>query len=163
MATTSPTTCCATRPTRRSARRSDGCCTGASRRASNCSMRTARTWSRLSSRSSMRAVGYYRRPAEIAADRFAHAEAIRLHKKALSIVRDLAPGKDRDSQELAVLEGLAAPLKARYGYSSPELEQTLERSIHLAGSLGRTGSRVSGMVALWGTQFVQGRTADGYR
>jgi DNA-binding SARP family transcriptional activator/tetratricopeptide (TPR) repeat protein len=110
-----------------------------------------------------RAVAYYRRAAEVAADMFAHAEAIRLHKEALSIVRDLAPGKDRDSQELAVLEGLAAPLNARYGYSSRELQQTLERSIHLAGSLGRTGSRVSGMVALWGTQFVQGRTADGYR
>jgi DNA-binding SARP family transcriptional activator/tetratricopeptide (TPR) repeat protein len=110
-----------------------------------------------------RAVAYYRRAAEFAAGMFAHAEAIRLHKEALSIVRDLAPGKDRDSQELAVLEGLAAPLNARYGYSSRELQETLERSIHLAGSLGRTGSRVSGMVALWGTQFVQGRTAGGYR
>ena len=109
-----------------------------------------------------RAVAYYRRAAEVAAGRFAHAEAIRLHKEALSIVRDLAPGKDRDSQELAVLEGLAAPLNARFGYSSRELQQTLERSIHLAGSLGRTGSRVRGMVALWGSQFVQGRTADGY-
>jgi DNA-binding SARP family transcriptional activator len=109
-----------------------------------------------------RAVAYYRRAAEVAGDMFAHAEAIRLHKEALSIVRDLAPGKDRDSQELAVLEGLAAPLNARFGYSSRELQQTLEQSIHLAGSLGRTGSRVSGMVALWGSQFVQGRTADGY-
>ena len=109
-----------------------------------------------------RAVAYYRRAADVAAGMFAHAEAVRLHKEALSIVRDLPPGKDRDSQELAVLEGMAAPLNARYGYSSRELQHTLERSIHLAGSLGRTGSRVSGMVALWGTQFVQGRTADGY-
>jgi len=110
-----------------------------------------------------RAVAYYRRAADVAAGMFAHVEAVRLHKEALSIVRDLPPGKDRDSQELAVLEGMAAPLNARYGYSSRELQQTLERSIHLAGSLGRTGSSVSGMVALWGTQFVQGRTADGYR
>ena len=110
-----------------------------------------------------RAVVYYRRAADLAAGVFAHAEAVRLHKEALSIVRDLPPGKDRDSQELAVLEGMAAPLNARYGYSSRELQQTLERSIHLAGSLGRTGSRVSGMVALWGTQFVQGRTAEGYQ
>jgi DNA-binding SARP family transcriptional activator/tetratricopeptide (TPR) repeat protein len=110
-----------------------------------------------------RAVAYYRRAADVAAARFAHAEAVRLHKEALSIVRDLPPGEDRDSQELAVLEGMAAPLNARYGYSSRELQQTLERSIELAGSLGRTGSRVRGMVALWGTQFVQGRTAEGYR
>jgi DNA-binding SARP family transcriptional activator/tetratricopeptide (TPR) repeat protein len=110
-----------------------------------------------------RAVTYYRRAADVAASMFAHAEAIRLHKEALSIVRDLPHGKDRDSQELTVLEGMAAPLNARFGYSSRELQQTLERSIQLAGSLGRTGSVVSGMVALWGTQFVQGRTADGYQ
>ena len=110
-----------------------------------------------------RAVAYYRQAAGVAAGMFAHAEAIRLHKEALSIVRGLPPGKDRDSQELALLEGMAAPLNARFGYSSRELQQTLERSIYLAGSLGRAGSRVSGMVALWGTEFVQGRTADGYR
>lgn len=110
-----------------------------------------------------RAVTYYRRAADVAAGMFAHAEAIRLHKKALSIVRELPSGKDRDSQELAVLEGIAAPLNARFGYSSGELQQTLERSIELAGSLGRAGSRVSGMVALWGTQFVQGRMTNSHR
>jgi DNA-binding SARP family transcriptional activator/tetratricopeptide (TPR) repeat protein len=110
-----------------------------------------------------RAVAYYQRAASVAAGMFAHAEAIRLGKQALSVVRSLPPGKDRDSQELAILEGMSAPLNARYGYSSRELQHTLERSIDLAGSLGRAGSRVSGMVALWGTQFVQGRTADGYR
>jgi len=47
-----------------------------------------------------------------------HAEAIRLHKETLSIVRSLPEGKDRDSQELAVLEAMAAPLTATFGYSS---------------------------------------------
>ena len=108
-----------------------------------------------------RAVAYYQRAANLAAGMFAHAEAIRLGQETLAIVRGLPPGKDRDSQELAVLEGMAAPLNARFGYSSRELQHTLERSVDLAGSLGRTGSKVSGMVALWGTQFVQGRTADG--
>ncbi len=66
-----------------------------------------------------RAVAYYRRAADVAAGMFAHAEAIRLHKEALSIVRSLPEGKDRDRQELEVLEAMAAPLNARYGYSSP--------------------------------------------
>jgi hypothetical protein len=57
----------------------------------------------------------------------------------------------------------AAPLNARYGYSSPHLQQTLERTIALAGSLGRTDSMVAGMTALWAAQFVQGRTADSHR
>jgi DNA-binding SARP family transcriptional activator/tetratricopeptide (TPR) repeat protein len=110
-----------------------------------------------------RAVAYYRRAADVAADLFAHAEAIRLHKEALSIVRGLPEGKDRDRQELAVLEAMAAPLTARFGYSSPELQQTLERSIDLAESLGHLGSKLTSLVALGASRFVQGRTADGYQ
>jgi len=110
-----------------------------------------------------RAVAYYRRAADVAASRFAHAEAIRLHKEALSIVRGLPEGKDRDSQELAVLEAMAAPLTARFGYSSPELQQTLERSVDLAESLGRLGSQLTSLVALSGSRFVQGRAADAYQ
>jgi tetratricopeptide (TPR) repeat protein len=110
-----------------------------------------------------RAVAYYRRAANVAAGMFAHAEAIRLHKEALSIVRGLPEGKDRDRQELEVLEAMAAPLNARYGYSSPELQRALERSIDLAESLGRRDSTLTGLVALWATQFVQGRIADGYQ
>jgi len=110
-----------------------------------------------------RALGYYRRAADVAAGMFAHAEAIRLHKEALSIVRDLPAGRDRDGQELAVLEAMAAPLNARYGYASPELQQALERSIALAESLGRKDSTLTGLVALWTSRFVQGRIADGYK
>jgi DNA-binding SARP family transcriptional activator/tetratricopeptide (TPR) repeat protein len=110
-----------------------------------------------------RAVAYYRRAADVAAGRFAHAEAIRLHREALAIVRGMPEGRDRDGQELAVLEAMAAPLNARYGYSSPDLQQALERSIALAESLGRKASTVTGLVALWSSRFVQGRIADGYQ
>ena len=110
-----------------------------------------------------RALAYYRRAAEVAAGMFAHAEAIRLHEKALSIIAAMPAGRDRDSRELAVLEAMAAPLNARSGYSSPDLQQALERSIALAESLGRKDSTVAGMAALWATQFVQGRTGDSHR
>jgi len=110
-----------------------------------------------------RALAYYRRAADVAAGMFAHADAIRLHKEALSLIRRLPAGRGRDRQELAVLEAMAAPLNARYGYSSPDLQATLERSITLAESLGRKDSTLAGMVALWTSRFVQGRTADSYR
>ena len=110
-----------------------------------------------------RAMAYYQRAAEVAADMFAHTEAIRLYEKALSIVAALPEGRDRDSREVAVLEAMAAPLNARYGYSSPGLQRALERTIALAESLGRKDSMVAGMAALWATQFVQGRTADSHR
>jgi DNA-binding SARP family transcriptional activator len=110
-----------------------------------------------------RAVAYYRRAADIAAGRFAHAEAIRLHRAALAIVRSLPEGRDRDRQELAVLEAIASPLTARYGYASPDLQQAIERSIALAESLGRRDSALTGLAGLWTSRFVQGRTADGYQ
>ncbi|MFC1443443.1 AAA family ATPase [Streptacidiphilus sp. N1-10] len=109
------------------------------------------------------AVAYYRRAADVAAGRFAHSEAIRLHREALSLVNGLPAGTSRDAQELAVLEAMAAPLNARHGYSSPELQQALERSITLAESLGRKDSLLTGLAGLWASRFVQGRTADGYR
>ena len=110
-----------------------------------------------------RAVAYYRRAADVAAARFAHAEAIRLHSEALAIVRSLPEGRDRDRQELDVLEAIAAPLNARYGYSSPRLQQALERSVVLAEALGRKDATLTGLVGLWMTQFVQGRAVEGYQ
>ncbi len=110
-----------------------------------------------------RAVAYYRRAADVAAGMFAHADAIRLHKQALSLVRNRPAGTGRDQQQLAILEAMAAPLNARYGYSSPELQQALEQSIALAESLGRKDSTRTGLVALWTSRFVQGRIADGYQ
>src|SRR5262249_47774929 len=103
------------------------------------------------------------RAADVAADRFAHAEAIRLHGKALSVIAAMPAGRDRDARELAVLEAMAAPLNARYGYSSPNLQRTLERSIDLAESLGSRDSLLTGLAGLWTSRFVQGRTADGYQ
>jgi len=110
-----------------------------------------------------RAVAYYQRAAEVAAGVFARAEEIRLHDKALAIIAAMPRGRDRDSRELAVLEAMAAPLNARYGYSSPHVQQTLERSVALAESLGRRNSRIAGMAALAAALFVQGCTADSYR
>ncbi|HEY2508987.1 MAG TPA: AAA family ATPase [Streptosporangiaceae bacterium] len=109
-----------------------------------------------------RAVAYYRRAADLAAAMFAHAEAIRLHRQALAIISGLAPGRDRDRQELEVRSALAAPLNARYGYASPDLQHTLERSIELAEALGHEELTVTGIVALWASRFVQGRIADSY-
>jgi tetratricopeptide (TPR) repeat protein len=110
-----------------------------------------------------RAVTYYRRAADVAAGLFAHAEAIRLHKKALSVTLGMPPGRNRDARELGILEAIAAPLNARYGYASRELERTARRSIELGQALGRKDSTLAGLAALQTSQFVQGRTADSYR
>ncbi len=110
-----------------------------------------------------RAVTYYRRAADVAASRFAHAEAIRLHREALSVIAAMPPSIDRDRRELEVLEAIAAPLNARHGYASPDLQRVLERSVTLAESLGRTDSAITALAGLCTSRFVQGRLADGYR
>lgn len=110
-----------------------------------------------------RAVAYYRRAADVAAGRFAHAEAIRLHKEALAIVLTLPGSRDRDRQELDVLEAMAAPLNARYGFASPELQQALERSITLAEENGRKDVALSSLIGLWASQFVQGNLDGGHQ
>jgi class 3 adenylate cyclase len=110
-----------------------------------------------------RAIPYLAAAGARAKDRYANEEAIRLYRKALPIIGDLPAGNDRDRQELEILEAVAAPLTARYGYASPELQQTLERTVALAESLDRPDSTVAGLVPLWASRFVQGRTADAHQ
>jgi DNA-binding SARP family transcriptional activator len=110
-----------------------------------------------------RAIGYYRRAAQIAASRFAHGEANRLHEAALAIVRTLPEGRNRLIQELEVLEADAAPLNARFGYASTRLRETLERAITLAEALGRRDALLGGLVSLWTSQFVHGDIAVAHR
>jgi hypothetical protein len=43
------------------------------------------------------------------------------------------------------------------------VQRTFERTVALAESLGRKDSTVIGLVALWSSRFVQGRTADAYQ
>jgi DNA-binding SARP family transcriptional activator len=110
-----------------------------------------------------KAVAYYQRAAHVAAGRFAYAEAIRLYREGLAVIKVLPEGRDRDSLELSVLTALAAPLNAREGYASRALERELQRSVALAESLGRDSLVQAGLIALSATWYVQGRTADGHQ
>jgi len=110
-----------------------------------------------------KAVAYYRRAAQVAAGRFANAEAVRLYREALSVIQAMPEGKDRDGMELAVLTALAAPLNAQEGYASRAIERDMQRSIALAESLGRGDLVQADLVTLGGVWFVQGRTADSYQ
>jgi AAA ATPase domain len=110
-----------------------------------------------------RALEHYRRAADVAAGMLANADAIRLHRQALAVVSKMPPGRDTDRRELAILQALAAPLNARRGYASAELQEVLERALMLAERLGATEARVAGLLALWTSRFVQGRTADSYQ
>ena len=106
-----------------------------------------------------RALIYFRQAAEVAGAVFANAEAIRYYRRCLSLVAEMPPGRDRDTHELNLLELVSAPLNALYGYASPVLQSTLERSAALAESLERPSVLARILVGLFSVQIVQGHIA----
>ncbi|MCZ4126188.1 AfsR/SARP family transcriptional regulator, partial [Streptomyces sp. H39-S7] len=103
-----------------------------------------------------RALDYFARAAEVAAGMFAHAEAVRLYRRCLVLAARLS-GRDRDVRELDLLQAMSAPLTALQGYSSPEVQKAVERSVALAERLNRPPQLLAGLVGLWAVYFVQGR------
>ncbi len=106
-----------------------------------------------------RAVVYFRQAAELARAVFANAEAIRYYRRCLSLVAETAAGRDRDINELELLELISAPLTASHGYTSPVLQSTLERSAALAESLDRPNEWGRILIGLFTVQLVQGHIA----
>ncbi len=106
-----------------------------------------------------RAFGYFSRAAEVAGAVFANAEALRHRRRCLDLVARMPDGRDRDAQELDVLRAMAPPLNALYGYSSPLLQSTLERSATLAERLDRPTVLARILVGLFSVRFVQGHIA----
>ena len=104
-----------------------------------------------------RALGYYRRAAEVAAGVFAHAEAIRLHKQALAVVRAHA-GRSRQGRPGA------GGARGHGRTAQRPVRLLLRRAAADAGTVDRArpgarpqGRLASGLVALNTSQFVQGR------
>ncbi|MEP9381443.1 ATP-binding protein [Nocardioides cheoyonin] len=108
------------------------------------------------------ALPHYARAAKSAADRFAHAESVRLCHQALALVATLPPGDVRDAHELAFLRAEAAPLNAMQGYSSRALQGVLEQVVRLAESSGHTTDLAEGLLGLWSCRFVQGDVERSY-
>lgn len=109
-----------------------------------------------------RAVHFYRRAAAVAMDVYACSEALTHLRRALRLIRQRAPGRDRDEAELVTLRSMAAPLTTVQGYASAELLDTLERAAILARTRGEAALVVSCLVAQFAVRFVQGRMSSSY-
>ncbi len=103
-----------------------------------------------------RALVYLRKAAEQASSLFANAEAVRLYRRCLSLIEATPEGRERDAEELEILQSMSAPSNAVYGYASPVTQTTLEKTVLLSERLGRSPVLVRSLVALFGTRFVQG-------
>ena len=109
-----------------------------------------------------RARHYYRRAAQLAAAVFANSEAVRCFRRCLELVAQQPAGRARDEEELDVLLEMSPPLNAIHGYSSLQLQATLERSAHLAEKLSRPRDLMSCLVGLSAVRLVQGHVTDAY-
>jgi DNA-binding SARP family transcriptional activator/tetratricopeptide (TPR) repeat protein len=109
-----------------------------------------------------RALHYYRRAAQLAAAVFANSEAVRCFRRCLELIAQQPAGRVRNEEELDVLLEMSAPLNAIQGYSSPQLQATLERSAHLAERLSRPRDLMSCLHGLFGVRLVQGHVTEAH-
>lgn len=109
-----------------------------------------------------RARHYYRRAAQLAGAVFANSEAVRCFRRCLELLAQQPAGRARDEEELDVLLEMARPMNAIHGFSPPQLQVTLERSVHLAEKLSRLRDLMSCFVSLAAVRFVQGHATDAY-
>lgn len=109
-----------------------------------------------------RARYYYRQAAQLAAAVFANSEAVRCFRRCLDLIAQQPAGRAREEEELDVLLEMSPPLNAIHGYSSPQLQETLERSAHLAEKLSRPGDLMSCLMGLFVVRSVQGHVTDAY-
>jgi tetratricopeptide (TPR) repeat protein len=82
-----------------------------------------------------RAIPHYHRAAELAQRVHAYYEAIHLLRRGLDLLAGLAPGRERDVQELAMQTGLGPSLVATSGYGGRAAVESYRRAQELCEQL----------------------------
>jgi predicted ATPase len=103
-----------------------------------------------------KAIVYWRRAGELAAQRSANVEAVNHFTKALERLKSLPESAEQDKQELALQIGLGPALAATKGPASPELAQTYERARVLCEQLGESQR----FPVVWGLWFAKNQTGQ---
>jgi class 3 adenylate cyclase len=98
-----------------------------------------------------RAIPYWLRAGQRAAQRSANLEAIEHLRKGRELVHKRAPGRERAEQELPLLIALGPALMATRGWNAPEVEDVYSRARELAAQTGRS---TDVFPAVWGRWLV---------
>ena len=102
-----------------------------------------------------RAVKYWERAGQRAAERSANLEAINHLTKAVELIRDLPISPLRLQQELELHVALAVPLQLVKGYAAPEVEATYARARELCQEVGETPQTFPVLHGLWRFHLVR--------
>jgi class 3 adenylate cyclase/tetratricopeptide (TPR) repeat protein len=103
-----------------------------------------------------RAIPYWRRAGELAADRSANVEAIAHLGRGLELLETLPATPERLGEELALGLAIGGPLTATKGYAAPEVERTYGRALALCERLGRSAELFTALRGLWNYHLVRG-------
>ncbi|MDJ0315117.1 AAA family ATPase [Arthrobacter sp. H35-D1] len=109
-----------------------------------------------------RAMGYFVQAGDAATRIFASAQALADYQQGLDLLADCPGRGDTKKSELAILLRMPPSLTALHGYSSAQLQATLERILALAGDLGSAQAQASALIGLFAATFVQGKTVQSH-
>jgi DNA-binding SARP family transcriptional activator len=104
-----------------------------------------------------RALPYYRRAALVAQRVFAHEDGIRLLRHCLALLDQLPGGVARDKQELDILLTLAPLYRITRGWTAPELEDVVNRTLALCDTVGDDAQRAEALYGQQSLLVVQGQ------
>ena len=103
-----------------------------------------------------RAIGYWLKAGERAAERSANLEAIRHLTRGLDALKTLPESPERDRRELAFQIALGTPLIAVHGYSAPQTGAAYSRARVLCERLGEAEPLVATLSGEFVYYFVRG-------
>jgi predicted ATPase/DNA-binding winged helix-turn-helix (wHTH) protein len=104
-----------------------------------------------------RATKYLQQAAVVAQRLYANEDAINLLSRGLALLEQLPPGAKRDTQELNLQLALAPLYRMTKGWTSPEVEQALERAMELCDKVGDDAQRAQLFYGLQSLYLVQAR------
>jgi hypothetical protein len=96
-----------------------------------------------------RAVGYWHKAGQRAAQRSANVEAVAHLRKGVEVIEKLPHSLARDQQELGLQIDLGSPLIVTKGYAAPEVEQAYLRAQELSRRVGDVSQLFAATWGLW--------------
>ncbi|HEX8994947.1 MAG TPA: AAA family ATPase [Ktedonobacterales bacterium] len=107
-----------------------------------------------------RAIAYYRRAATVAKSVYANEDAIGLLTRAVELLDHLPRTDHRDTLELELLLALAPIYRVTRGWTAPELERVIERTLTLCDTVGDDVQRADALYSYQSLLTVQARLRE---
>lgn len=106
---------------------------------------------------SEQAIPFYQRAAAVARSVYANEDAIAFLVRALALLQDLPATTKRDELELSLQLALAPIYRITRGWTAPQLEQVVNRTLLLCDLVGSDAQRAEALYGLQALLVVQGK------